>query len=94
MERDRERLLGQLRVAVGHGDGVLLVETEHDLGSLVAEIVDETVVESAVAGSRIERDERQLEAAQQLGDGIAAPGHFGLLDGDRWGVGLGHRLAN
>ena len=48
----------------GDGDGVLVVQGEHDLRGAVAEIVDDAVVKAAVARARHERDIGDVEGAQ------------------------------
>ena len=75
VEDHRHRAPGDLRVAVGDGDRRLLVEREQHRGVAVAQVVDQAVVEAAVARPRVEGDPAQVEAAQQRGDGIAAPPH-------------------
>ena len=72
MRRRRHRAAGHLRVAVRDRDGVLLVEAEQHLRPLVAEVVDEAVVQPAEARARIERDVGDVERAQRLGDRVAA----------------------
>jgi hypothetical protein len=42
------------------------------LWRFVAQVVDEAVMQAAIAGARIERDERNAEVAQRLGDRVAA----------------------
>ena len=73
MQRDRERSPGDARIAVRERDRALLVQAEQHLRPRVAEIVDQAVVQAAIAGARIERDIGNLERAQQLCDDIAAP---------------------
>ena len=74
MDRRRHRLAGDLGVALRDRDRRFLVQTEQHLWLLVAEIVHQAVVQAAVAGARIERDIRNVEGAQRIGDHIAAKG--------------------
>src|SRR6185503_17207057 len=62
-----------LGVAVGDRDRRLLVQAEQHLRALVAEVVDDAVVQAAVAGPRIEREVRDVERAQHRRHGVAAP---------------------
>ncbi len=69
------RLAGRLGVAVRDRDRVILVQAQQDARPLVAEVIDQAVVQPAIAGARIEADERDAEAAQHLRRDVAAPGH-------------------
>ena len=79
VERDSHRPLGHLRVAVGDRDGVLLVQRDHHLRLLVAEIVDEAVVEAPIARARVEAQVRQLEPVEHLRQRIRAPRDLAAL---------------
>ena len=59
------RLAARLGVAVRDPHRDLLVLAEHHL-RLVAAVVDERVVQAAVAGARVERRVRQLELLEQI----------------------------
>ena len=76
VQRHGHRLLGHLAVTVGDRDGVLFVQADHHLGITVAEIIDDAVVKSAIAGAGHERDIFQVEPARDFGDDIAAPLHL------------------
>ena len=52
---------------------MLLVETDDDLRPLVSQVLDQAVVQAAVARAGVEGDVRDLERAQHLGDGVAHP---------------------
>jgi hypothetical protein len=61
-----------LAQALGDRHRVLLVQAQQHLWRFVAQVVDEAVMEAAIAGARIERDERDAKVAQRLGDRVAA----------------------
>jgi len=48
------------------------VQAQQHLRPLVAEQVDDRVVQAAIAGARVDRDEGQVERAEGLGDDVAA----------------------
>ena len=50
----------------------LLVQAEQQLRPFVAEIVDQAVVQSAVARAGIDGDIGDVERAQRIGDDVAA----------------------
>ena len=66
------RLAGHFRIALRDGDGVLLVQTQQHPRILVAEIIDDAVVQAAIARAGIERDIGHIERAKRLGHHIAA----------------------
>ena len=74
-------LAGHLGIAVRDGDRVLLVQAEQHLRLLVAEIVDQAVVQAAIAGARIERDIFDAGCAQRVGRDVAA--ELGGVDAGR-----------
>ncbi len=74
VQRDRERPPGDAGIAVRERNRALLVHAKQKLGPRVAEMVDQAVVQPAEAGTRRERDVRNLQRAQKLRDRIAAPG--------------------
>ena len=74
VHRGGHRLAGDLGVAVRDRDRGLLVQAEQHLRLLVAEEVDDAVVQPAVARAGIERDVGNVERAQRLGDDVAAEG--------------------
>jgi hypothetical protein len=53
--------------------GSFFVQTHEHLGILVAEVVDDTIVETAIARPRYERRMLDLKAAQEFGDRVATP---------------------
>jgi len=69
-------LAGRLGVAVRDRDRVVLVQAQEDAGLLVAEMIDDAVVQPAIARARIEADVADAAAAQHLRRDIAAPGHL------------------
>ena len=74
MHRSGHRLAGDLGVAMRDRDRGLFVQAEQHLRLLVAEEVDDEVVQAPVARAGIERDIRNIERAQRLGDDVAAEG--------------------
>ena len=72
MHRGGHRLAGDLGVAVRDRDRRLFVQAEQHLRLLVAEEVDDAVVQAAVARAGIERDIGNIERAQRFGDDVAA----------------------
>ena len=74
VHRGAHRLAGDLGVAVRDRDRGFLVQAEDHLRLLVAEEVDDGVVQAAIARARIERDIRNVERTQRLGDDVAAEG--------------------
>ena len=55
---------------------MVLVQAEQHLRVFVAKIVDDGVVEPAIAGARIQRDVLDPEPAQHLGRDVAGPFHL------------------
>ena len=68
----RHRPAGDLGIALRDRDRAFLVQAQQHLRLLVAEIIDEAVVQAAIARARIERDIGDVELAQRLGDDVAA----------------------
>ena len=74
------------------GDGAFLVQTEQHLRLFIAEVIDDAVVEAAIAGAWIERDVGHAGGAQGVGRDIAAEsgrvdaGRLGPVDGGDAGV--------
>ena len=87
MHRRRHRLAGHLGVAVRDCDRALLVQAEQHLRRGIAEVIDEAVVQAAIARAGIERDVGNVERAQRVGDDVRAErrrvcaGWRGTLDG-------------
>jgi hypothetical protein len=65
------RALG-LGVAVGQGDGDLLVGGEDQLGGTVAAVVDQRIVQAAIGRAGIERDVLDADGAQEVDHEIGA----------------------
>ncbi len=63
MHRADHRLAGDLGIAVGDGDGGFLVQAEQHLRLRIAEIVDDAVVQAAIARAGRERDIGDVERA-------------------------------
>ena len=99
MHRRRHRLAGDLGVAVRDRDRAFLVQAEQHLRLLVAEIIDDAVVQAAIAGAGIERDIGNVERAQRVGDDVAAEcrrvdaGGLRTVDGGNCSVGDGLRFG-
>ena len=93
-------LAGHLGIAVGDGDRGFLVQAEQHLRLRIAEIIDDAVVQAAIARARRERDIGNVERAQRVGDDVTAETRrigagrrraFDLGDG---GVGVGKRVRS
>ena len=52
---------------------MVLMQAEKNAGVLIAQMIDQGIVEAAIGGARIEADERDIEPAQHLRRDIAAP---------------------
>ena len=63
MHRRDHGFAGHFGIAVGDGDGGLLVQAKQHLRLGIAEIIDNAVVQSAVARARRERDIGNIERA-------------------------------
>ncbi len=72
MHRRRHRLAGHFRIAVRDGDRGLLVQAQQHLRAGIADMVDQAVMQTAIARAWIERDIWNIEIAQRLGDHVAA----------------------
>ncbi len=72
------RLAGGLGVAVRDRDRMVLVQAEQNAGLRVAEMVDQAVVQPAIARARVEADIGDAGAAQHLRGDVAAPGHLAV----------------
>ena len=72
MDGGGHRATRHLGVAMRDGDGRLLVQAQQKLRILVAEIIDERIVQSAKARARIDGYVGDFERAQRLGYGVAA----------------------
>src|SRR5271167_1644697 len=73
--------------AVGQGYRTLLVQAQQHARTPVAEIIDEAVMQAAIARSRVERDIGYVEFADRRGDRVAAPNLVGRRAG-QWPVDL------
>ena len=65
-------LAGNFCITVRDGDGGLLMQAEQHLRRGIAEIIDDAVVQPAIARARGERDIGNVERAQRIGDHVAA----------------------
>ena len=72
MDRGRHRAAGHLGVAVGDRHSGLLMQAQEHLRRLVAEVVDDRVVQAAIARAGIECDIGNVEGAQRIGHDVAA----------------------
>src|SRR6185312_5551902 len=61
------------RPAMGNGHCRLFMEAEQHLRLLIAEPVDDAVMETAIGSARVQRDVRDVERAQHVAGDIAAP---------------------
>ncbi len=67
------RLARRLGVAMRDRDRVVLVQAQQHAGPLVAEMIDQAVVQPAIARARIEAHIWNAEPAQHLRRDVAAP---------------------
>ena len=87
MHDHAHRLVGDLGVTVGDRDRHLLVEAEQHGRVLVAEVVDQAVVQAGEARSRVLHDVSDAEPSQHFGGDIADVPELGIA-GDAWSLGL------
>ena len=76
VQRHSHRLLGHFAVAVGDGDRVLFMQADDHLRIAVAEIIDDAVVKSTIAGTGHQGDIFKVEPSGHFGNDIAAPLHL------------------
>jgi hypothetical protein len=72
VDRRDADLPGALGVAVGQGDGDLLVQAEQQLRVDVAPVVDQGVVQAAERGARVQRHVLRAQGPQQVDHEVAA----------------------
>ena len=96
MHRGGHGLAGNFCITVGDGDGGFLMQAEQHLRRGIAEIIDDAVVQAAIARARGERDIGNIQRTQRIGDHVAAEtGRIGagrrraLEAGDRGVGGIG-----
>ena len=75
VQKDRHCPIRRLGIAMRDCQRMILVQAQQQLRVAVAEVVDQAVVKSAKAGTRIERDVFDSQSAQHLGRDVAAPCH-------------------
>ena len=63
VHRRRHRPAGHFGPPVREGDRAFLMQADKHPGSFVAEVIDDAVVQPAIARSRVQRDERDIESA-------------------------------
>src|SRR5262245_38695867 len=93
VQRHRHRFLRYLAVTVGDGNRMLFVQADDHLRIFIAQIVDDTVVESPVARAGHESNIFEVEPAGHFRDHIAAPLHL-RLSKVLWPVDLSLGLAS
>jgi hypothetical protein len=54
-------------------DGMLLMQAKEHLWRAVAQVIDEAVMQSAITCARVQRHERDVQGAHDIGRDIAAP---------------------
>ena len=74
---------GRLGVALRDRHGGFLVQAQQHLRARIAEVVDDAVVQAAVARAGVEREVGDIEGAQHRGDRVAAPDLLLLGAGER-----------
>ena len=65
-------LAGDLGITVSDSDCGFLVQAEQHLRLGIAEVIDDAVVQPAIARARRERDVGNIQRAQRVGDHVAA----------------------
>ena len=78
MHRGRHGLLCDLAVPVGDRDCVFFMQADNHLRIAVAEIINDAVVESAIARAGHQGDILEVEPSGHFGNDIAAPFHLRL----------------
>jgi len=73
MQQHTERLAGDFGVTMGDGNGALLMQREQHARVGVAQMIDQAVVQSAVTGTRCERNVFNTQRAYYFSNVIAAP---------------------
>ena len=74
MENDSQRPLCDLGITVRKRHRMLFMQAKQHLRLLIAEVVDDAVMQAAEAGARVERNEGKVQRPQHVGDDIAAIG--------------------
>ena len=74
MQHTGHRLAGRLGIAVRDRHRMVLVHAKNNSWILISQMIDEAVVETAVARAGIEADIANAETPQHLRGDIAAPG--------------------
>jgi hypothetical protein len=73
MQDASHRFAGGFGVAVRDRDRMVFVQAKDDAGILVAEVVNEAVVKSAIARAWVEANKRDVKSAEHLRGDVAAP---------------------
>ena len=72
MQHAGHRLAGRLGIAMGDADRMILVQAQQHAGIFIAQMVDEGIVQAAIAGTRIEAHIFEPEAPHHLRRNVAA----------------------
>jgi hypothetical protein len=67
------RAVGDLCVAMRDCNSLFFMQAEKELGALVPEMVDQAVVQASKTRSRVQRDEVQSEAPENVCQRITTP---------------------
>ena len=69
----RHRLIGRLRIAVRNANRMVFMQAQQHAGIAVAQMVDDGIVEAAIARAGVEAYVFEAEAAQHLRENVRAP---------------------
>ena len=87
VQHRRQHLPGDLGVAMSNRHRMLFMQHDEHLRLLIAQVVDQAVMQAAKTGTGVEQHIGDGQLAQQVGDDIAAPNRAAGLGG------LGHVTA-
>ena len=95
VQRDSQRPSRHARIAVRERHRMFLVDAQQQLRTLVAEIVDQAVVQAAIARAGRERDVGDFQRAQHLRHRVAAPcGGASHRFACRRSLNIGHEIVD
>jgi hypothetical protein len=69
-------LAGRLGIAVRDRDRMVFMQAQQDAGIFIAQMIDQAVMQPAIARARVEAEIADAAAAQHLGRDVAAPGNL------------------
>ena len=72
MDCGGHHLVGDFGIALRDMDRMFFMQAEQHFRAFVTQIIDDGIMQAAIARAGIERDIGQIERAQRLGDDVAA----------------------